>query len=156
MADEGLDLSRVDFRRHPELYRVGRGEQGVLSVEPSKSELLPHWRFRTVAIAERSAATPTAMFLAYLEANDFAGADIARKFLPMGQARSRRYANPKGGGSTTPLPAKYGPRTGTPRRPPRRCSMRPTRPPGRTPSIVPSKPTTGGVSAGERKDAAGL
>lgn len=32
--DYALDFKRTDFRRHPELYRVGRGEQGVLLVKP--------------------------------------------------------------------------------------------------------------------------
>lgn len=36
----------IDYRSHPELYKVARGEQGVLTVEPYKSEILPHWRFR--------------------------------------------------------------------------------------------------------------
>jgi hypothetical protein len=36
------------------------------------------------------------MFLAYLEADDFVGADMARKFLQMGWTRARRYANHKG------------------------------------------------------------
>jgi hypothetical protein len=38
------DFKQLDFRQHPELYQVGRGEQGVLMVEPYKSEILPHWR----------------------------------------------------------------------------------------------------------------
>jgi hypothetical protein len=37
------------------------------------------------------------MFLAYLEQEDFIGADMARKFLQMGYTRSRRYANHKSG-----------------------------------------------------------
>lgn len=37
--DYGLDFANVDFRQSPELYRVGKGEQGVLMVEPYKSEL---------------------------------------------------------------------------------------------------------------------
>lgn len=41
------DFDNIDFRQHPELYQVGRGEQGVLMVEPYKSEILPHWRFKT-------------------------------------------------------------------------------------------------------------
>ena len=45
--DYSLDFKNIDFCRHPELYRVGRGEQGVLLVEPYKSELLPHCRFKT-------------------------------------------------------------------------------------------------------------
>jgi hypothetical protein len=50
-------VTQINFREHPELYRVGRGEQGVLLVEPYKSEILPHWRFRTPVIARESAQT---------------------------------------------------------------------------------------------------
>lgn len=49
--DYSLDFEHIDFRKHPEKYRVGKGEQGVLLVEPYKSEILPHWRFRTPEIA---------------------------------------------------------------------------------------------------------
>lgn len=35
------DFANIDFRQHPELYRVGKGEQGVLLVEPYKSESYP-------------------------------------------------------------------------------------------------------------------
>jgi len=37
------------------------------------------------------------MFLSYLEADNFPGANMARKFLQMGWTRARRYANYKGG-----------------------------------------------------------
>jgi hypothetical protein len=87
----------IDFRREPEKYRVGRGEEGVLLVEPYKSELLPHWRFKTPDVAEASARKIYEMFLAYLAADDFVGADMARKFLQMGYTRSRRYANHRTG-----------------------------------------------------------
>ena len=92
-----LDFKTVDFRQHPELYRVGRGEQGVLLVEPYKSEILPHWRFKTESLAQESAAAIYAMFERYIAENDFVGADMARKFLQMGYTRARRYANYKGG-----------------------------------------------------------
>jgi Domain of unknown function (DUF4385) len=95
--DYTLDYSSLDLRKHPELYRVGVGEQGVLLVQPYKSELLPHWRFATPELAEQSSNTIYAMFLAYLETDDFVGADMARKFLQMGFTRARRYANHKGG-----------------------------------------------------------
>jgi hypothetical protein len=91
--DYSLDYANIDFREHPELYRVGRGEQGVLLVEPYKSEILPHWRFKTPEIAERSSAKILRMFRAYLKVDDFVGADMARKFLQMGWTRARRYAN---------------------------------------------------------------
>ena len=97
LFDYSLDFGSIDFRRHPELYRIGKGEQGVLLIEPYKSEILPHWRFKTVAEAKKSSAYIYKMFLRYLKANDFPGADMARKFLQMGWTRARRYANHKGG-----------------------------------------------------------
>jgi hypothetical protein len=88
------DLYRdVDFRRHPERYPIGRGEQGVLIAEPYKSEILPHWRFATPEKAQASAEKIYALFLSYKEQDDFVGMDMARKFLQMGFTRSRRYAN---------------------------------------------------------------
>ncbi|MFT2010158.1 DUF4385 domain-containing protein [Pontibacter sp. 13R65] len=92
-----LDFDKVDFRVHPELYRVGVGEQGVLLVQPYKSEILPHWRFKTEEIAKESAEKIYALFEEYLQANDFVGADMARKYLQMGFTRARRYANHKSG-----------------------------------------------------------
>jgi hypothetical protein len=95
--DYTLDFENTDFRQCPELYRIGKGEQGVLRGEPYKSEILPHWRFKTVAEAKKSAAKIFKMFVAYLKAGDSPGADMARKFLQMGWTRARRYANHKGG-----------------------------------------------------------
>ena len=95
--DYSLNYAGLDLRAHPELYRVGVGEQGVLLVQPYKSELLPHWRFATPQAAQESSETIYRMFLEYLAADDFVGADMARKFLQMGYTRSRRYANHKGG-----------------------------------------------------------
>ncbi|MGG3913013.1 DUF4385 domain-containing protein [Rossellomorea vietnamensis] len=95
--DYDLDFDSIDFRKHPEKYRVGRGEQGVLLVEPYKSEILPEWRFKTPHIAEESSSTIYRMFLQYKEENDFVGMDMARKFLQMGYTRARRYANYPGG-----------------------------------------------------------
>ena len=95
--DYSLDFRNIDFREHPELYRIGRGEQGVLLVEPYKSEILPHWKFKTPGIARKSANKIYRMFLEYKARNDFVGMDMARKFLQMGYTRSRRYANHKSG-----------------------------------------------------------
>ena len=95
--DYSLDYKNLDLRRHPELYRTGKGEQGVLLVEPYKSELLPHWKFKTLALAKSSAETIYALFEGYREQQDFVGMDMARKFLQMGYTRSRRYANHKSG-----------------------------------------------------------
>jgi hypothetical protein len=97
----------IDYRTHPELYRVGKGEQGVLICEPYKTEILPHWRFRDPETARQSSARIYGLFLDYLAQGDFVGADMARKYLQMGYTRARRYANYRGG-------RKYEPETGEP------------------------------------------
>lgn len=95
--DYSLDFRRIDFRLNPELYRVGVGEQGVLLVEPYKSEILPWWKFKTPQIAEISARKIYKLFLTYVKAKDFVGMDLSRKFLQMGFTRARRYANHRSG-----------------------------------------------------------
>ena len=95
--DYTLDFKTIDFRQQPELYRVGKGEQGVLLVEPYKREILPYWKFRTPEIARQSAQDIYSLFLKYKQQRDFVGMDMARKFLQMGYTRSRRYANHKTG-----------------------------------------------------------
>ncbi|ESC23881.1 putative cytoplasmic protein, partial [Salmonella enterica subsp. enterica serovar Agona str. 0322] len=91
------DFSSIDFRQQPELYQVGRGEQGVLLVEPYKSEILPFWRYKDKASAMKSAEQIYQLFEAYRQQDDFVGMDMARKFIQMGYTRARRYANYKGG-----------------------------------------------------------
>jgi hypothetical protein len=78
-------------------YRIGRGEQGVLTFEPYKSAILPLWRFKTGPIARKSATAIYAKFEAYDDADDFVGMDMCRKFLQMGMTRAKRYANHAGG-----------------------------------------------------------
>ncbi|EMH4162020.1 DUF4385 domain-containing protein [Pluralibacter gergoviae] len=95
--DYQQDFKNTDFRQHPERYQVGRGEQGVLMVEPYKSEILPYWRFKTPDIAQESAGKIMQLFEDYRAADDFVGMDMARKFIQMGYTRARRYANHKGG-----------------------------------------------------------
>ena len=75
--------SGIDFRRNPSLYRIGRGEQGVLMAEPYKSEILPHWKFRTPELAKVSSEKIYELFLEYRDRGDFVGMDMARKFLQM-------------------------------------------------------------------------
>lgn len=88
-----LDFKTIDFRKNPELYRIGVGEQGVLLVEPYRSEILPFWKFKNVEIATNSSQQIYNLFENYLKNNEFVGADMARKYLQMGFTRARRYAN---------------------------------------------------------------
>lgn len=96
-ADHAAAYRDIDFRAHPERYRVGKGEQGVLVAEPYKSELLPAWRFKTPAIARASVRALWTKFVAYRDAGDGVGMDMTRKFLQMGFTRARRYANRRSG-----------------------------------------------------------
>jgi hypothetical protein len=109
--DYSLDYSRINFRRRPGLYRIGKGEQGVLLVEPYKSEILPHWRFRTPAMARKSANAIYRLFQQYRAQDDFVGMDMARKFLQMGYTRARRYANHASGRKYAAGTRKVLPRT---------------------------------------------
>ncbi|KAH7088964.1 hypothetical protein FB567DRAFT_559532 [Paraphoma chrysanthemicola] len=84
-------------KAHRMSYRIGRGEQGVLTFEPYKSEILPLWRFKTPAIARKSSKEIYAKFLEYDKQDDFIGMDMSRKFLQMGMTRAKRYANHAGG-----------------------------------------------------------
>jgi len=92
-TDYSKAYKNVDFRKHPEKYRVGIGEQGVLIAEPYKSEIGPHWRFKNEAIAETSSKKIYELFEDYKRQEDFVGMDMARKYLQMGFTRARRYAN---------------------------------------------------------------
>lgn len=87
----------IDLRKHPESYRIGRGEQGVFHAEPYKGELLPLWNFKDERVARESLDAIYAKFLEYREGGDFVGMDVARKYLQMGYTRSRRYAKYKAG-----------------------------------------------------------
>ena len=87
----------VDYSLHPDLYHIGRGQQGVLICEPYKSDICAHWRFKTVREAQESSQNILAMFYTYIKNDDFVGADMAKKFLHMGFTRARRYANHRDG-----------------------------------------------------------
>ena len=87
----------VNYRLNPHLYRIGRGQQGVLICEPYKSEICAHWRFKTVTEAKISSQKILSMFYDFVKQRDFVGADMAKKFLHMGFTRARRYANHRDG-----------------------------------------------------------
>ena len=66
--DYSVDFDNTDFRGQPELYQIGSGEQGVLSVQPYKGEILPHWQFKTPVIAQKSSAKILELFEGYRDA----------------------------------------------------------------------------------------
>ena len=97
--DYALDYKVLDFTdaETRKLYRIGRGEQGVLLVRPYTNDICAHWRFVDVPTAHQSSAKIYEMFLDYKREKDFIGMDMARKFLEMGFTRARRYANHSSG-----------------------------------------------------------
>lgn len=97
--------NNIDYRKNPHLYKIGKGEQGVLIVQPYKDEILPYWKFKTISEAINSSNKIYNMFLNYIKKNDFIGADMARKYLQMGMTRAARYKFHKSG-------RKYDPKTG--------------------------------------------
>jgi hypothetical protein len=97
--DYGLNYKQLDFTnpKTRKLYRIGRGEQGVLLVKPYTDYICNHWRFVDEATAIKSSHKIYQMFCQYKRRDDFIGMDMARKFLEMGHTRSRRYANHSSG-----------------------------------------------------------
>ena len=97
--DYALDYKSLDFTDEEvrKLYRIGRGEQGVLLVRPYTNAICSHWRFKTPQEAVVSSNKIYAMYLDYKDEKDFIGMDMCRKFLEMGFTRARRYANHNSG-----------------------------------------------------------
>jgi len=93
--DYELDYRTIDFslEENRKLYRIGRGEQGVLLVRPYTHDICPFWVFRTPELAVKSSNHIFGMYLDYRDQKDFIGMDMCRKFLEMGFTRARRYAN---------------------------------------------------------------
>ena len=97
--DYDLDYKKLDFTDEEtrKLYRIGRGEQGVLLVRPYTDDICAHWRFVDEAAARKSSSKIYSMYCDYKDNGDFIGMDMARKFLEMGFTRARRYANHSSG-----------------------------------------------------------
>ena len=97
--DYKLNYKKLDFtdKEVRKLYRIGRGEQGVLLVRPYTDDICQFWKFKTPKIAVKSAEQIYTMYAEYRARNDFVGMDMCRKFLEMGFTRARRYANHKDG-----------------------------------------------------------
>ena len=71
--DYDLDYKKLDFTdtETRELYRIGRGEQGVLLVRPYTDDICAHWRFKTPEIAVESSTHIYGMYLDYHDDKDF-------------------------------------------------------------------------------------
>ena len=97
--DYKLNYKKLNFRNPKirKLYRIGRGEQGVLLVRPYTNVICRKWRFATQKRAQKSAVDIHNMYMGFRAIKDFIGMDMCRKFLEMGFTRARRYANHKDG-----------------------------------------------------------
>ena len=65
--DYELDYKTLDFTdaETRKLYRIGRGEQGVLLVRPYTNDICAHWRFVDETIARKSSDKIYSMFCEY-------------------------------------------------------------------------------------------
>ncbi|KAI5450603.1 hypothetical protein NCC49_002862 [Naganishia albida] len=91
------DPRDIDYRAHPELYKILRGEMNVFKTQPYSDELKVLWRFKDEATARRSSAQLYERFEGFRDNADFVGMDVTRKFIQMGRTRSLRYALRPGG-----------------------------------------------------------
>ena len=109
--DYDLDYKKLDFTdaETRKLYRIGRGEQGVLLVRPYTDDICAHWRFIDETAARKSSTKIYEMFLGFKAKGDFIGMDMARKFLEMGFTRARRYANHSSGRKYDKMSGKIRP-----------------------------------------------
>ena len=82
--DYGHDYKTLDFsvEKNRNLYRIGRGEQGVLLVRPYTNIICAHWRFRTPDEAVRSANKIFAMYLDYRDGKDLSLIHISEPTRP--------------------------------------------------------------------------
>ena len=97
--DYKLDYKKINFKdpKNRKLYRIGRGEQGVLLVRPYTNFICRYWRFKTLEEAIHSSTRIKMLYNYFRSKKDFIGMDMCRKFLEMGFTRARRYANHKDG-----------------------------------------------------------
>ena len=97
--DYKLDYKKLKFtdKETRKLYRIGRGEQGVLLVKPYTNDICKYWKFKTPAIAKKSAEKIYTMYADYRAKCDFVG----EKFYCLNEnvtfTRARRYANHRDG-----------------------------------------------------------
>ena len=97
--DYKLDYKKLDFtdKEVRKMYRIGRGEQGVLLVRPYTDDICQFWKFKTPKIAVKSAEQIYTMYAEYRARNDFVGMDMCRKFLEMGFTRQQTICMHKDG-----------------------------------------------------------
>ena len=89
--DYDLDYKTLDFTdaETRKLYRIGRGEQGVLLVRPYTNDICAHWRFVDEPTARKSADTIYQMFLRFKTKGDFIGCLLYTSPSPRDMRRSR-------------------------------------------------------------------
>ena len=65
--DYELDYKQLDFTDSEtrKLYRIGRGEQGVLLVRPYTNDICAHWRFVDEPTARKSSDKIYQMYLGF-------------------------------------------------------------------------------------------
>ena len=92
--DYDLDYKSLDFTdaETRKLYRIGRGEQGVLLVRPYTDDICAHWRFVDEPTARKFLLRYTLCSGEFQQRKELHWYGYGAKFLEMGFTRARRYA----------------------------------------------------------------
>ena len=81
--DYELDYKTIDFsiEENRKLYRIGRGEQGVLLVRPYTNDICTHWRFKTPDEAVRSSNKIPLLLIVTKHGVDFISRFASHRFI---------------------------------------------------------------------------
>jgi len=80
--------NKINYKDYPECYLYTPTQSGVLVVEPYKSNISTHLKFKTTQEAKKSSTKIYKLFLEYIKEDDMIGADMARKNLQLGLSNS--------------------------------------------------------------------
>ena len=78
--DYKLPYKKLNFeiKSIRQLYRIGRGEQGVLLVRPYTNDICAYWRFKTPTEAALSSIKILFLYHQYKDQEDFVGMDMTK------------------------------------------------------------------------------
>jgi len=82
---------KINYRDDPQYYVYTNTEEGALIVEPYKSIIFPHLKFKPIDAAKESCDHIYNLFKTYIDRDDMIGADMARKYIQMGVAETSEY-----------------------------------------------------------------
>ena len=99
----------VDCRANPVAYEIGRGEESVFEVQPSRDELLDLWGYADRETADEARKAIYKRYLGYRAREEFVSMGMTRTYLHTGFTRAMRCARYPGGRKYTDDGTERGP-----------------------------------------------